>query len=331
MQLIAAVIVAALLPLSPPTDRIGSAGWAIGAGMVVLGVGAGLRLLRAPSGVTPNELLLLSYLTLAQITLLQWLAGEQAPFAELFLITALYTGSAHPPRRVAVFLLALAAAAAAPLIYDGWDPDFATLTVTRLLLWFGLTGVSMLFTATVRAQRMSLAEAGDEARIQARRDPLTGLGNRRAFDEVLARAVPGTRRSDRPFSILIADLEGFKSINDKFGHLEGDRCLREVADAFRATVRGPDALFRWGGDEFAIVLPATDYDAATVVGSRLREAVRRSVVLRDGQPLRLRYGVAEAEPEMDGGALVAAADLSLMSAKMGRASREAPPKSAEQP
>src|SRR5204862_6949646 len=90
----------------------------------------------------------------------------------------------------------------------------------------------------------------------ARVDPLTGLGNRRAFEESMATEIARSRRHESPLSLLICDLDQFKKINDAYGHLAGDNCLRQVADALRNELRGADVCFRWGGDEFVVVLPA---------------------------------------------------------------------------
>jgi diguanylate cyclase (GGDEF)-like protein len=316
LWLVAAVIIVALFPVAEPTKHVGDAGWAIAGTIAVLGLAGSWRLRRTPCRVSAGELLLQAYVGIVAIGLLVWLGGD--PYSELLLIAALYVGAVHPPRRVVPFLVALGAVACAPLVYDHWSSTHAATIATRLLLWFGLAAAAMLYTAMVRSNRLALARRRDEARLQARLDALTGLGNRRAFDETVHRALPGSRRTDRPFSVVIADLENFKGINDRFGHIEGDRCLREVADAFRSAVRAPDACFRWGGDEFAIVLPATDYEAAKKVGGRVRETVRRDIALPDGEPLRLRYGAAELDHDMDADGLLAAADLALMSARMAR-------------
>jgi diguanylate cyclase (GGDEF)-like protein len=309
------VIVLLLLPFATPTRHVGDAGWLLAGGALLASLVMGARLLRWPAAVTPNELMLQSYVALAQIAMLQWLGGRHSPYVELFLITAVYTAAVHPPRRVAPYLIALGLAALAPLAYDGWDRLVALDIATHILLWTALCAMAALFTATVRLNRQGLVREEEASRQLARVDPLTALGNRRAFDETLTRALSGARSSDRPFTILVADLARFKAVNDRFGHLEGDRCLREVGDALRATVRGPDACFRWGGDEFALVLPATNLAAARKVGDRLQETIEGNVTLPDGAPLRVRWGAAEYEDGMDFNALLEAADIALRAAK----------------
>jgi diguanylate cyclase (GGDEF)-like protein len=315
LWIFAGAIAAVLLAVSPPTERIGAGGWAVGAGVVMLCLLSALPLLRRPEQVTPNALLAMSYGALALIMLLQWLGGEHSPWPELFIIPVIYVSAVHPPRRVGVFMLALVAAMAAPLAYDGWSGALAAQSVARLLLWSALAAVAVLFSATVRVERMALREEEERARDQARRDPLTGLGNRLAFDEALERVVQGARRSDRPLSLVIADIDGFKAVNDRHGHLEGDRCLREVARTMATTVRPTDACFRWGGDEFAVLLPSTAREQALAAVRRVAVAVAASVLLPGEEPLQLQFGVAEIADGMDAQDLVAAADLELMAAK----------------
>jgi diguanylate cyclase (GGDEF)-like protein len=307
-----AFVIAVLLPMWPPTGRIGGGGWAVGAGIVLLSLASALLLLRWPERVPPNALLLMSYLSVATLAVLVWVAGY--PYVPLFMIPILYVAAAHPPRRVLVVFVAVAAGAAAPLLYDGWDSEFAAEIAAELLLWFSLGLVAMLFSATVKLNRLTLVAGEQEAIALARRDALTGLGNRRAFDEALDRVVTGARRSDRPLTLVIADIDHFKSVNDTYGHLEGDRCLRDVAAVIARTVRPSDACFRWGGDEFAVIMPWTDAAQAEAAVQRIAAAVPADVVPPGEEPVSLRYGIAEIHPGMDADDLVGAADLALMSA-----------------
>ena len=306
------LVVFVLLPIDPPTRHLEDMGWLpVATGIVVCAV-ITVRVLRWSELVTPNELMLYSYLGLALIVLLQWLGGRDSSYMELFVVAGLYTAAVHPLRRVVPYLGVLAVAAAAPLAYDGWDDRAALGLAAHLVLWIGL---ALLTAQFVRAGRQDLQREGEALRELARADPLTRLGNRRAFDEALDRAIAGVRRWDRPFSVVVVDLVAFKAINDRFGHLEGDRCLRELGDALLTTIRAPDACFRWGGDEFALVLPATDLGAAELVGERLRRAVEQRVTLPSGEPLRLSWAAAQFEAGMDAKALLAAADQQLRSAK----------------
>ena len=313
--LIAWVFVVVLLPVAPPTEHVGDAGWVFVAVTLVGTLALVYRLTRMPDRVTPNELLLSSYLALAYLAMLVWLGGGNAPYQQLFVLTVLYTCAVHPPRRLVPYVPALVVAAGAPIVYSSLNSRETAELLTGVALWLALGGVAALFVSIVRVRRMGLAAGERAARTQARVDPLTGLGNRRAFDETLARAIAGARRADRPFAIVIADLAGFKSVNDRFGHVEGDRCLRQVADALRETIRAPDACFRWGGDEFALVLPSTDRASADRVAARVSRAVESGVALPPGSPLRVRCGSAQFEEGMDAENLLNAADAALIAAK----------------
>ncbi|MDQ6749597.1 MAG: GGDEF domain-containing protein [Actinomycetota bacterium] len=306
------LIVLGLLPFFPPTHHVGDSGWLLGGACIAAAVAVGVRLLRWSERVTPNELMLLGYLSLAIIMALEWLGGRSSPYAELYFIGAVGAAAVHPPRRVLPYLVALGLAAAAPLVYDDSNTTETLRLLAHLLLWAGVSALIMRF---VHLNRQGVRREGEVLRELAHADPLTRLGNRRAFDDALHRAVSGARRWDRPFSILVADLTGFKGINDRFGHLEGDRCLREVGDALLSTVRAPDSCFRWGGDEFAIVLPASDLTTAALVGDRLSRTIEQRVILPNRESLRLSWAAAQFEEGMDAESLLATADDRLMSMK----------------
>jgi diguanylate cyclase (GGDEF)-like protein len=307
------LILAVLLAAWPPTGRVGGWGWAIGAGAVVACLVSAVPLLRSPERVSPDALLAMSYGSVALLTLMVWAGGH--PYAEIYILPVLYAAAAHPPRRVALFFVAVASALLLPLAYDGWNSELAAESLASLLLWFAMAFAALVFSATVRVKRLEMAADEQEASALARRDPLTGLGNRRAFDEALSRIVAGDRQADRHLTLLLADIEGFKSVNDTYGHLEGDRCLREVATALASTVRPGDRCFRWGGDEFALLLPGTDSSEADSVIDRISDAVATDVAAPGDSPMRLRFGAAEIDPEMAAEDLIAAADLALMSAR----------------
>jgi len=120
-----------------------------------------------------------------------------------------------------------------------------------------------------------LHEAGARARLAlaARTDELTGLENRRAFNEQAQRDIARAVRYDEPLAVLILDLSGFKRVNDLFGHAAGDKALKAVADALRASARSGDRTYRWGGDEFAGLLSHADERAARLAASRMAQAI----------------------------------------------------------
>jgi diguanylate cyclase (GGDEF)-like protein len=168
----------------------------------------------------------------------------------------------------------------------------------------------------VREQRIGLRTRREEAERLARIDELTELPNRRAFAEALAVEIARAQRFDSPLSLVVADLDGFKAINDLHGHPAGDVCLRAVADVLRATLRRYDACFRWGGDEFALLLPETMQDEAEIVCRRIAVAVAGRTQ-PDGRPLRITCAPAQLVEGMDGDTLVAAADAEMLERKRG--------------
>lgn len=113
----------------------------------------------------------------------------------------------------------------------------------------------------------------EQAREMALRDPLTGLYNRRFFQESLAREADHSQRYRTPLALLLIDIDHFKKVNDRFGHQEGDRALRLVAGTIARTVRGADIACRVGGEEFAVIAPRATEAIAELLGERIREAL----------------------------------------------------------
>jgi diguanylate cyclase (GGDEF)-like protein len=129
----------------------------------------------------------------------------------------------------------------------------------------------------VLALQDQLVEAREALREQATRDALTGLWNRRAIHEILQNEIARSGRSGQPLMVLMADLDGFKPVNDRFGHLVGDAVLRQAAGRMRASVRRYDAVGRYGGEEFLIVLPGCEVSGGLVLAERIREAIGAEV------------------------------------------------------
>ena len=309
----------AYLAFAPPTEAIGSAGWAI-AGALTLAEGAcGAALLRGRWRPGFNGLLLLSYLGLSSVALMVWLAGGTGtPYESLYL---LWLGSAvgvHPPRRALTFLAFTAVAASLPLAYEGYDSATESDIATSFLMWAAIATLLMLLMISVRAQRVRLRAEKARAQQLARADSLTGLGNRRAFDEALTAEMARARRVSSTVTVALVDVDGFKKLNDRFGHLEGDRCLREVAVAITDSTRGGDRAFRWGGDEVVVLLPDTDHEGAREIMSRMAERVRRAVDGPRGWEVTISWGAAELTDAMTPSDLLSAADGGLMAKKRTR-------------
>src|SRR5207253_232751 len=150
-------------------------------------------------------------------------------------------------------------------------------------------------------------------------DDLTRLYNSRYLNQVLRRETKRASRSGRPLSLLFIDLDGFKSINDRHGHLFGSRALVEAAAVIRGSARETDVVARFGGDEFALVLPDTGGDGAYAVGERIRERIAAHGFLAgDGLDIHLTASVGVATlPDAAASAeeLVQAADMAMYRVK----------------
>jgi diguanylate cyclase (GGDEF)-like protein len=316
--LIGALLAIGVLPLAPPTAEIGNAGWIAAGGEVLVAFGGAGIVLRRPS--VPFDVLLAgAYLAVAQIAVAQWLAGGlDGPYWQLYLLPTLHVAAIHPPRRITAFMVVLMVAAFSPLVYVGWQATVAAAFALGGLLWIGSAVITYRLMSEVRNQRIKSQREEDHARRLARIDPLTGLGNRRAFDEAIVEQIAMARAGDQPLSVLLADLDGFKQINDEYGHVNGDSCLRQVARTVQVSVRATDAAFRWGGDEFAVLLPGTDSVQADELCERVKTAVRSSCQAPDGAPLGVCCGHTELCAEMDAEGLVEAADLALLTLKRER-------------
>jgi diguanylate cyclase (GGDEF)-like protein len=317
--LLLVVVTLVLTPLAPPTTALGDAGWGLWAAVIVAFVACARRLRRRADGVGTAQLLAIGYVALFQIGLLEWLAGgHESPYHHLFLPATIFVATVHPPRRVALYLPVLWLVAGAPLAYDGWVATAAHDLFGELLVLSVLAAVAVLMMDNIRAQRIGLRAEGEEARHQARHDVGTGLLNRLALEEALEAQMAASRAAATPLSVVVVDLDDFKAVNDGWGHVAGDECLRAVAEAISGAVRGPDSCFRWAGDEFAVLLPGSELAAAERVGDRIRMAVSASCQRPDGSPVTLCYGAAELTEQTRGGELLDAADRALLSVKAAR-------------
>ncbi|MET1070208.1 MAG: GGDEF domain-containing protein [Pseudomonas prosekii] len=151
----------------------------------------------------------------------------------------------------------------------------------------------------------------------ALRDPLTGTGNRVAMDQTLQREIEMARRHMQPLSLLMLDIDHFKRVNDSHGHSAGDEVLKAVAASIKSQLRNVDMVFRFGGEEFLILLSNTPREAAAMVGERLRFAAQAQEYLADGQmiDLTVSLGCSTLLPGESAESLLRRADSALYVAK----------------
>ncbi|MPY66390.1 sensor domain-containing diguanylate cyclase [Deinococcus sp. SDU3-2] len=210
----------------------------------------------------------------------------------------------------------IAANVGVPVLYRGEVYAFLNIDARHDPHAFGGDSVEVARTFALHAAAL-LRETAQRARIEeaARTDVLTGLPNRRAFTESLARQVAAARRYGQALSLLVLDVSNFKTINDGLGHAAGDEALVQIGAAVAGALRTGDEVFRWGGDEFAVLLPHTAAAEAGVVAGRIQTALHARQV--GGLPLHVTIGVAGTTPgeDPDGEALLRRADAAMYRAK----------------
>ncbi len=134
-----------------------------------------------------------------------------------------------------------------------------------------------------------------DALSSALKDGLTGAGNRMAYDEAILREMDKTQRSDQKMALLMVDIDHFKNFNDNYGHATGDKVLQAVCNEMQRTLRRSDMLFRYGGEEFAIILSPSDSQLAEQIAERLRQAVANLVLAHGNEQLSITISLGAAE------------------------------------
>ena len=222
------------------------------------------------------------------------------------------------PREAATAVLVLSGVAIAGTL-AGFGPFARPTYGESLLLVQAFTGVTAIMTLVLAAAVAERREAEERLRRLAVSDPLTGLSNYRQLVQALETEIKRSSRTDRPVAVVLMDLDGLKTINDRFGHLVGSLALRRVAETLLGSCRGIDTAARFGGDEFALVLPETGDAAAWHVARRVAERVSR-----DGEQPVISVSVGVAVHPRDGASLeglLNAADRSLYDTKSRRRHR----------
>jgi diguanylate cyclase (GGDEF)-like protein len=161
--------------------------------------------------------------------------------------------------------------------------------------------------------RIGTLRAFERSQLQASTDSLTGLTNRRAAEEILANLMA----VDSAFAVVMADLDFFKRLNDTLGHEAGDRALKLFADIARSVVRDRDHVVRWGGEEFAMLLPGVNADRAEEVVGRLRAALAQAHLVAGTPVFTASFGLADSTMARDRESLIRLADEALYRSKQG--------------
>jgi diguanylate cyclase (GGDEF)-like protein len=241
--------------------------------------------------------------------------GVGSPFVLFYLYVA--TLAAYFASRRQTFFAAgvVTVCAGLPVFYDQ-----GASIIDRLFEWVLVSTMATALALVLQHQRERVRRAADHAHTLALQDPLTGVANRRGFEQRAAAELARARRHDLVFTLLYLDLDGFKRVNDVAGHSAGDELLRRVAMAIGVAVRGEDFVARHGGDEFAVLLPFTDEAEARRVAARIVAAVERTAA--DDTRLRgLSASVGGAAYPADGetvSSLLEAADAELLRVKSER-------------
>jgi len=171
-----------------------------------------------------------------------------------------------------------------------------------------------------RNEISNLQQSLEAIRAESLTDPLTGLGNRKYFDRMIETAVQTAQATGEPLSLMMFDIDHFKSFNDSYGHLTGDQVLRLVGMSLKQTIKGQDITARYGGEEFAVVLPSTALRQALTVADHIRRAVMAKELKKKstGEILgrvTISVGVSMLKPGDDTDALIERADACLYAAK----------------
>jgi len=316
----AGAIAAALLVLRPPTAAggIGDAGWIPASALVLSAFLFGALMIWNTRPLAPVLLFAVAVSGPAMLGLLQWLSGPESSFHQILILSVVWCGVVLPTRQLFALVAIDTLVIFLPALYGAASWQASTMLPERvatagIVCTLGL--VCLIHANRMRDVRRSLHLQAAAADSLARVDALTGLGNRRALDETLVRLVAASTRSGRPLSALVGDLDRFKQINDLNGHHDGDRILAAVASVMRDVVRLPDACFRWGGDEFVVLLPDTPLTDAEPVAERISSTILADVTTASGEPVRITFGVAERVEHQTGARLLAIADAALLAAK----------------
>jgi len=215
--------------------------------------------------------------------------GPHIPLEFLSVPVLLWAAMRFTPREAATATLLLSIIAVRGTLLGFGPFALANTTNASLLLVQSFMVVSASTTLVLAAVVAERRRDAAQLQLLSESDGLTGLANFRRLNEVLDREIMRSSRTNRPFALLLMDVNELKAINDRYGHVTGNRAIVRVAEAMRGTCRSVDTAARFGGDEFAIVLPETDFTEAWAVADRVHERAATG----EEPPLSLSCGVAQ--------------------------------------
>lgn len=189
---------------------------------------------------------------------------------------------------------------------------YSLLTIIFLFITSSLFGLYIV--NVLQSYNKKLVHMTKELDHLARTDALTGLFNRRYCDEYLDERIKISQRFHKSFSVILLDVDYFKAINDSFGHEKGDHILSEVAKVLNASLRDVDKIFRWGGEEFVIILPYTELESSLQLAEKIRQKVERHNFQID-KPVTASFGVVHYTHGLSAKEIMACADDALYKAK----------------
>ncbi len=269
-------------------------------------------------------LILLVYLDLVvHSTLAGWIVGHAGGFQYYtwILLPLLFTNVNRTLRAKVVLSFVYVAMF---MGIDMWLRQTAPLTQIEplplaLMRYFNMGCFFLALGVSAWAHTATIKQAEDRLRSAAGTDSLTRLMNRRHMTERMTEEIARASRSNTPLSVILLDIDRFKSINDDFGHVEGDRVISHVAEILRSGVRRVDMVARWGGEEFLVLLPDTDIQAAAELAERLRRQVTANVLRNLEQEARVTVtaGVAILRNRETIESTIHRADVALYQGKRG--------------
>jgi diguanylate cyclase (GGDEF)-like protein/putative nucleotidyltransferase with HDIG domain len=225
----------------------------------------------------------------AGTVLIEWAiyaSGETtSPYAMFYFWIAIYAFYFLSRTRALIQMGFIALAYSGALVFK---TDVGTVPVMH---WAIVTCTLVVAGALIGVQRSHVERLIGRLSDAARTDSLTSLLNRRGFEELYETELERARRSDRPLSVIVCDLDAFKAVNDRFGHAAGDRALERLSEILQTVKRRIDTAARIGGEEFAVIAPDTDQHAAYILAERIRREVRDTFA-SEPFPLTISLGIA---------------------------------------